>query len=247
MIYIIYTFILGTLFGSFILVFSTRALKGEDYIKSRSYCESCHQNLKWYNLIPLISYIFQKGKCSNCKAKIPFITFLIELITGLLFAYMFYLYGLSYDFFIGIIISCLLINICITDFKEYIILNEPLILSTILIIALMIYYHDLNFLLLHLATGFMIFGFFLLTKKIGDILFKRESLGGGDIKFSFIIGLILGFQLSLNAVILSTFLALPTSVAALKISKNREIPYGPFLVGALLLVFLNADKFYIII
>ena len=82
-----------------------------------------------------------------------------------------------------------------------------------------------------------------LIKIIGDKLFKRESLGGGDIKLAFVIGYALGFRLSLIAIILSSFLALPYSVASLKLQKNNEVPFGPFLVSSLFIVFLFQDKF----
>ena len=62
----IFWFILGTILGSFYLVVGTRLPKDEDVIKSRSKCDSCQKKLKWYNLIPIFSYIFQKGKCSSC-------------------------------------------------------------------------------------------------------------------------------------------------------------------------------------
>ena len=83
----------------------------------------------------------------------------------------------------------------------------------------------------------------LFIKIIGDKIFKRESLGGGDIKFAFIIGLTLGFQLGLCALILSTFLALPYSCAALMLKKNNEVPYGPFLASSLFIVFTFSTKF----
>ena len=78
---------------------------------------------------------------------------------------------------------------------------------------------------------------------LGNRMFKRESLGGGDIKLSFIIGLILGFRMGLCALMLSTFLALPVSLASLMASKNNEIPYGPFLIGSLFVIFMYLDKF----
>ena len=85
--------------------------------------------------------------------------------------------------------------------------------------------------------------FLLETAGPCNKLFKRESLGGGDIKLAFVIGYALGFRLSLIAIILSSFLALPYSVASLKLQKNNEVPFGPFLVSSLFIVFLFQDKF----
>ncbi len=243
---IIYMFILGTLFGSFYLVVATRLLRGEDIVFKRSYCESCKSTLSWYNLIPVLSYFFQRGKCSKCHKKISIICPLIEIITGILFSYVFYVFGLSYEMFIGLIISSLLVIISITDFSEMIILDSPLVVSIILILVTMFIYKDLNFIVMHLLSGIVLFIFFYLIKIFGDHVFKKESMGGGDIKFSFIIGLVLGFYLSMIAVILSAFLALPASVACLYFTKNKEVAYGPFLVGALFLIFLNMDKIVIL-
>ena len=82
-----------------------------------------------------------------------------------------------------------------------------------------------------------------LIKIIGDFAFKKESLGGGDIKLSFVIGYALNFKLSLISLVLASFLALPYSVASLKLQKNNEVAFGPFLVSSLFIVFLFQDKF----
>lgn len=245
MIYLI--FIIGAVFGSFYLVLGTRGLKGEDFVFKRSYCDSCKTELKWYNLVPILSFLFQRGKCSFCHEKINYLNLIVEISTGLLFSYMFYKYGFSYDFFMGLIISSLLVIICITDFKEFIILDSPMFVSIIFILGLMYFFKGFDFLIYRVFAGMIMFLLFVLIKKIGDFLFKKESLGGGDIKFSFVIGLCVGLEHALYTLILSSFLALPTSVACVLVTKNKEIPYGPFLAGALLLVYLNFDKFYMIV
>ena len=75
------------------------------------------------------------------------------------------------------------------------------------------------------------------------LLLRKNFIGGGDIKFTFVIGFVLGFRLGLCALILSTFLALPYSCAALMLKKNNEVPYGPFLAASLFVVFLFSEKF----
>ena len=77
----ILSFILGTIMGSFYLVLGTRLPKGEDIVKSRSRCDNCKKILKWYNLIPLVSFIVQKGKCSSCGQKISSEHFFAEIFT----------------------------------------------------------------------------------------------------------------------------------------------------------------------
>ena len=239
-------FILGTIFGSFYLVWATRLPKGEDILKSRSRCDNCGHELKWYNLIPIFSYIFQKGKCPYCHKAINPENLIVEVVTGLLFLICYLLYGISYDFFIGLVIVSLLVLIFISDFKYMIILDSPLVVASILVIIIKLCYLGLKPTLYSILCGILLFLFMYLVQKIGNFIFKKESLGGGDIKLSFVIGLILNLRLSLITLIFSTFLTIPYAVAAMILNKDHRFAYGPFLVGSLLMVFLMSDKFKIL-
>ena len=109
---VVLLFIIGAILGSFYLVVGTRLPKGQDVLFSRSHCESCGKELKWYNLIPIFSYVFQRGKCSFCHQKIASEHFWVELATGALFALTyFYFPPFTYNFWVGLIISSLLIVI----------------------------------------------------------------------------------------------------------------------------------------
>ena len=83
--------------------------------------------------------------------------------------------------------------------------------------------------------------------RLGDVVFKRESLGGGDIKLSVLFGMVLGYKMSIVAIVLSTFLALPYAFACIFLNKSHEVPFGPFLVSALWIVFFFLEKFETII
>ena len=78
-------------------------------------------------------------------------------------------------------------------------------------------------------------------------MYKRDALGGGDIKLSFVIGMILGVQVAMVSLIFSTFLALPYALATIVLKKDSEVPFGPFIVASLFIVFLYYDKFYNIV
>lgn len=240
---LIILFIIGSVFGSFFYVVGTRLPKGESIVSPSSYCENCKHSLKWYELIPIISYIIQGGKCRNCKSKIPFTYTLIEIVTGLLFAISFYLYGFSYEFYACIIIFSLLMLIFITDFKYMIILDSSLIISSVLILLLKWYFFGIKTMLLSLLSGLIIFALMFAILKIGNIIFKRESLGGGDVKLSFVIGVVLGFKLCLAALILSSFLAFPYAFAVMYLGNDKELPFGPFLASSMVIIFLFMDKF----
>lgn len=240
-------FILGSIMGSFYYCIGIRLPKGENALTSRSHCDNCGYTLKWYNLIPLFSYIFQKGKCTKCHQKIASGHFWCELATSLLFMLTSLYFPIGYNFFVGLIISSLLIIIFVSDFKYMIILDSPLIISSILIIILKFIYYDPIDVLISLISGLCLFLVMILIYKLGNFAFKKESLGGGDIKFSFLMGLILDFKIVLVALVLSVFLALPYAVASLELKKNSEFPYGPFLAGALFIVFFHYDKFVLLV
>lgn len=239
----IFVFIIGACFGSFYLVIGKRLPKNEKVCFDRSKCDNCSHVLAWYDLVPIFSYIFLWGKCRYCKKHINILNLVVELTCGALFTFCYLHFGIGYEMFIFMIISSLMVIIYISDFSYYIILDSPLVVSTILSVILMLIYKDLSYLGNHLLSGLGLFITMLLIKKLGDFIFKRDSLGGGDIKLAFVMGLILGFPLGLVALILSAFLALPYSYAFLMLKKNNEVPYGPFLAASLFLVFLFLDKF----
>ena len=162
---------------------------------------------------------------------------------GLFFALGYHFIPIGYNFYAYLVLSSLMMLIFISDFSYYIILDSPLIISSILLFILKFIFFGYKDALISIVSGISLFLVMYLIKIIGDKLFKRESLGGGDIKLAFVIGYALGFRLSLIAIILSSFLALPYSVASLNLQKNNEVPFGPFLVSSLFIVFLFQDKF----
>lgn len=237
---IIYVFltVFGLLFGSFYLVVATRLPKEESIVSPGSHCDNCKHELKWYELIPVISYIIQGGKCRKCGAKIPFITVLIEVITAAAFCLSYYLYGFGYGFFTLIILLSLSIIIFISDFKYYIISDEPLITAILLILTFKYRFFGLKALLFAILSGLVLFIVFYAIKVLGDRSFKRESLGGGDVKLSILIGVTLGIKLGLTSFILAAFIAFPYAIFASLFKKEAVVPFGPFLISALVIVFI---------
>ena len=240
---VVIMFILGSIMGSFCYCLGLRLPKGENALTTRSHCDNCKHVLKWYNLIPLFFYFFQRGKCTYCHQKIASGHFWCELATAFLFALTSIYFPVGYNFFVGLIICSLLVIIFVSDFKYMIILDSPLIVASILILILKLIYFDWHNVLISTLSGLALFFVMLIIFQLGKIIFKKEALGGGDIKLSFLIGLILDFKMGLVALILSSFLALPYAVASLEVKKNNEFPYGPFLTGSLFIVFFHYDKF----
>ena len=240
-------FIFGLIMGSFYNVLATRLPICKSIIKPGSHCDACNHKLKWYENIHLISYIIQKGKCKNCGTKIPFDVFLSELATGVLFLFSYLYFGISYNFFIMLILSSLCVIIFVSDFKYMIILDSPLIISGVLVLILKTVYYGYKTIIPTLVSGIITFLVMLLVGFIGKKMYKRDALGGGDIKLSFIIGMILGVQVAMVSLIFSTFLALPYALATIVLKKDSEVPFGPFIVSSLFIVFLYYDKFYNIV
>jgi len=239
----IYVFIFGLVMGSFYYVVGTRLVEGKSLIKPGSHCEYCKHPLKVLDLVPVLSYIFLRGKCRYCHKKISVKYPLYELLTAILFTISYLKYDFTYSFYVSLILSSLTVLIFITDFKEMIILDSPLVISSILFIALELIYFDINAVIHSLISGILSFIAMYLIGKLGYFLFKKESLGGGDIKFSFVMGLILGFKYACIALILSTFLALPYALSSVLLDKEHEVPFGPFLVASTFIVFYFYDKF----
>lgn len=236
-------FVIGAIFGSFFYVVGTRLPNNESLIAPGSHCTFCNHKLNVLELIPIVSYIFLRGKCRYCHKKLSINYLLYEVLTGTLFLLSYLKFGVSYSFFIMLIISSLLVLIFITDFKYMIILDSPLLIAGIGVLILKWHYFGIQEALGSLIGGLLAFITMLMIRQIGNILFKKESLGGGDIKFSFVTGMILGFEFTMISLVLATFIALPYAVATMLLSKKGEVPFGPFLVSSLFIVYFFFEKF----
>ena len=239
MLYLI--FAIGAIFGSFYCVVGTRLPEERSIVKPRSHCEKCGHVLKWYENIPLLSYIFLGGLCKKCKEPIGSIYFLMELLSGALFALCYKVFGINTYFFLALIIVSLVIIIFVSDSKFMIINDSPLVVSLILIFILKWIDTGIISALLSLLYGFIIFGVAYLLRLFGYLVFKQEALGGGDIKLSFIAGMLLGVKLGIVYIVLASFLAFPYAVYITIKNKDNMLPFGPFLVASLLIVFLNMN------
>lgn len=236
--YIVAFFILGTILGSFYNVVGFRLPKDESILKpAHSYCDNCKHQLGFTSLIPIFSYLFQGGKCKYCKAKISLFYPFIELLTGTLFAVSYYSFGFTPDLFISLALVSLFSIVIVSDLN-YLMIPDEVTLITGLIIAISIFFRDhLEVLLKSLGSGILLFVIMYGIMLLGDFLFKRESLGGADIKLMFIAGLVLGPILGVFVIFVSSVVALPVSILLYMINKEKVIPFGPFIVFSILLLF----------
>lgn len=235
-------FLFGTILGSFYNVVGYRLPKGESLIYPSSHCTSCNHKLGPLELIPIISYIFLGGKCKNCKQKVSLFYPIFEFLAGLLFAVAFLIFGFSYELIIALIFISLTLIIIISDYFYLIIPDEVLIASIILIAIAMIYFKGWGFLWSSILNGILAFVIMYLIKTLGDILFKKESMGGGDIKLMFIFGMILTWPMAVISIFMASFIALPISIIILYVKKDHVVPFGPFLcIAALILILTKID------
>ncbi len=235
-------FVLGTIFGSFYNVVGYRIPKGESLLYPSSHCPKCNHKLGPLELIPILSFMFLGGKCKNCKEKISWFYPIFEFSSGVSFALSYVVFGFSLECLLSIVFISMLLIIIISDYQTMTIPDSILIFFTALIIIIKTFMIGINGVGIALLNGVASFIFMLLLKLFGDFLFKRESMGGGDIKLLAVFGLVIGFPMSIVSVFLAAIIGLPISIILVKKNSSHEIPFGPFLaISAIIITLLNID------
>ena len=233
--------LIGLALGSFLNVCIYRIPLRKSIFFPNSFCPECGAKIRCFDNIPLLSYIILKGRCRNCKAKISWQYPLVEFITSALLALAYLGFGLSWEFAARSTLILFVIPTFFIDLKHRIIpdvLTFPGIILGFLLSFVVRSPSVLNSLLGILVGG----GMFYLSAILGELLFKKESLGGGDIKLAMMLGAFLGWQKILLVLLLSAFLGSLVGGVALFFSKDvketRTIPFGPFLaLGAVIAMF----------
>ena len=238
-LYIVCFFIMGLIFGSFFCCVGLRLSTGKKFINDRSICDNCGHVLSWYDLIPLISYISLKGKCRYCHKKVSLLNPFIELVTGILFALSYYSFGFSLELVLSLFLVALAMIIFASDLTYMIIPDEVIIFFSIVIIILEFFLEGITGVFLSLLSGALLFFFMYCLMKLGNALFKKESLGGGDVKLFFVLGLVIDPFLGLITIFLASLIALPVSLYLLYKNKEHMIPFGPFILISFLIIFFS--------
>ena len=232
-------FIFGTIMGSFLNCVAFRLSNNESILWPASHCNNCQHKLKWYELIPVVSYLIQKGKTRCCNTILPISYLVIEVVTGVLYCVSYHSFGFSPEFVISLVFISSLITIIVSDIEYMIILDEIIAISAISIIILELIFYGLEVTTKMILAGIFAFITMYVIKLIGDKLFKRESMGGGDIKLMFLFGIVIGYPLSVCDIFLATFIAFPVAIYLLLSRKDNLIPFGPFLAMAAILIHIS--------
>ena len=230
-------FVLGCIWGSFSNVCIYRLPNDQSVVKGRSFCTSCKEQIKWYDNIPFLSFIFLKGKCRRCGNKISSQYFLVEFVSAISFIIVYHLYGISITTLLLIILSIFFIIIFFIDLKHFIIPNE-LTFPLMLIGFVKSFEPNLNQTIFPNYINSLIGGVFgyliiwliiLFYKKVRN----KDGMGLGDAKLMAVVGFWFGWTSIPFTIFISSFVALFFAIPSL-IKKNKnmttQIPFGPYII-----------------
>ncbi len=217
-------FLYGIVIGSFLNVCILRIPRRESIARERSHCMSCGYQLRWYDLVPLFSYILLRGKCRKCKAKISMQYPIIEAANGILYLIVFYMCGFSWNSVLYCLLASALLALSVIDFRTYEIpIGFNVFILTLGLIHLALDYPNW----LQYVIGLVSVSGFLL---IVYLLTKGRGIGGGDIKLMAVCGLLLGWKLCIIAFLLGCIIGALIHLLRMRISKESHVlAMGPYL------------------
>ncbi|MCC6484094.1 MAG: prepilin peptidase [Armatimonadetes bacterium] len=256
-------FVYGSIVGSFLNVLIWRLPRDESVVRPPSHCTVCGYTLRAWDNIPLISWLIYRGRCRNCGARISSRYFWIELFTGLLWIAVWYRFGWSLEFFQYAAVISALIAVFAIDLEHYIIPDQLWIFMAAvgflaegigLALGWKSYpWNDLLYLTVpftggwelpvpHALLGFVVYGgAVLLVGILGEIGFKKEAMGGGDVKLAAAIGANIGATWGIVSFLIGAAIGTVIGIPLIVLGKRERmdyIPFGPMLVvGAIVMIF----------
>lgn len=255
-------FILGAVFASFLACMGWRMCQGESVLHGRSHCDSCGHVLGAHDLIPIVSYIWNKGHCRYCGASISRVSFYGEILLAGSFVLAFWRYSLSPALVLMLFFICILYLVSVTDIYEQIIPDSALLVAIIvragytvldyifnwnsrlyldgvaLIEKPALWEEFIGLLIDGVAISLPLLLFVLLMEK----LWKKEAMGGGDIKLLFVTGLYLGWEKNLLAVFFACIIGIITGTVQQHKAQQKDgeeniyFPFGPSIAAATVFV-----------
>ncbi len=228
---VLWLFILGACFGSFLGVIAYRLPRKLPIGLSYSRCDGCGQRIGWFDNIPILSYIILKGRCRRCGARIPPRYLIIELLSAFIFLFTYYRFGLTVKTLAFLIFFLLLIALSLIDLETKRI-PDVITLPGIAVGFVLSFW---TILLLKSVIGIAVgIGVLYLLAVLGKLILKQDAMGGGDIKLLGMIGAFLG---PIGVLLTLFFGALVGALISVPLRK-RKVPFGPFLsAGAFITAF----------
>ncbi len=237
-------FILGTIIGSFLTVCVYRIPNGRSIVTPRSACLVCGKQISWYDNVPLLSFLFLKGQCRDCKSSIAPRYPVIELVNGLGYLLVVWRFGLAWTTVVYAGLFSVFWVVTWIDWDHKIIpdvITLPGIVIGFLCGSLLLPTGWVNSLL-----GIVVGGGILLTLAwISPYVFGKEGMGGGDIKFLAMVGAFLGWQQAFITLMVASVFGAVIGIVLLTLKvmeKGQYIPFGPYLaLGALIAMLWGID------
>ncbi len=235
--YSVAVLVFGATIGSFLNVLIYRIPRNLSIVLPGSFCPHCKKSIKWYENIPVLSFIFLGGKCSQCGKAISLQYPLVELLTAFLLLWSFGTYSFKMNFFFLSLFFIMLIIISGIDFTHQVIpdiISMPGILIGLL-------YQFLNHRFVYGLAGVLFGGgLILLIRVLGGWAYKKEVMGMGDVYLVALIGAFLGFPLIIPAIFIAALVGSIAGIFYLSVThkgKDNPIPFGPFLsIGGVVVV-----------
>jgi leader peptidase (prepilin peptidase)/N-methyltransferase len=237
--------VLGVAIGSFLNVIIYRVPRKIGFVRGRSRCPKCEQPLRWFHNIPVLSFLCLRGRCAYCSTPISFRYPLVELLNGLFYGYFFWQHGLTVQTVVFALLSSALLAIFFIDL-DFRIIPDGVTLPSI-VVALGAAFLPGGIGIVSSLIGLVVGGGALyLIALLGDWLFKKESMGGGDIKMAAMLGAFLGWQKVVLIFMASAVIALVVSSVLMSFSaelrRERMVPFGPFLATAAMVAIIAGDR-----
>ncbi len=230
----------GLLFGSFLNVCIYRIPRGESIAFPASHCPNCQHPIKPYDNVPVFSFLLLRGQCRSCSATISWRYPMVEALTAALFGYIVHRYSLTWAALAYLVFTALLIAISFIDL-DHLIIPDVLSLPGIALgfgASFLIPRPWYDSLIGLLVGGGMIW----IVAYLGELAFKKEAMGGGDVKLMAMVGAFLGWKMVLLTILFASVVGAIIGIM-MKLSTGKEyIPFGPFLsFGALCALFFGEN------
>ncbi|MBN1778995.1 MAG: prepilin peptidase [Candidatus Buchananbacteria bacterium] len=222
----LFIFILGLAVGSFLNVVVYRLQIKQSIIWPPSHCPKCQAHLSWYENLPLVSFVFLVGKCRHCRQKISWQYPLVELATAIIFLLLFNHFGLTTQLMVWLVLACFLIIIFVYDLRYSLILDVITVPAIIFIFLANLF---LGFDWLDLTFGAIIGGGFF---GLQYLVSSGRWIGDGDIRLGILMGLALGWQMTIVALFLAYIIGAAFGLILILLKKKTlasEISFGTFL------------------
>jgi len=222
---------------------SYRLPRNEDIFFKKSYCPKCNKPIKYLSLVPILSWVFQGGKCSKCGAKISIRYPLIEIITSGLFVLSYLKFGVNYNTILFDLLITVSMIMLISDL-ETLIIPDSMQVCLLILSFIFIYINKLNF-IYSAMSALLYFVVIYIAGFIVEKWKKKSAIGGGDIKFITIAGLTLGLENLPLFLFISGVIGIIFGLIWKKITKNEYFPFGPSLIIAYLVLFYTLSNIFI--